>query len=439
MRWTTPADCKAQVRKLWERGVLLASLAGGEPVFPRRLTFKGPDSRELSERFAEVRDWIAGLSAAAGPYRIVWRTINHRLLGNNQIPAEIWIDRLEDALGLIGKHSAAQQFATMVAQTGQQQPELVPWLAKRPLRALALAEDWPRLLEFVAWLLEHPRPNIYLRQIDLPGVHTKLLEGHRGVLAELLDLVLPKEAVDATQTGIGGFCRRYGFFEKPLRVRFRVLDPHIRLLPVDSDQDITLTPAAFAALVVPVSKVFITENEINFLAFPAVPEAMVIFGAGYGFANIAAVPWLHEKEIYYWGDIDTHGFAILNQLRGSLPHVVSFLMDQRTLLAHRPLWGEEAQPETGELARLTSMERALYDQLRQNHWGDRVRLEQERVGFDFLRDVLRRLCTALGNEELPERGGPFCSASIQRAGRGLMASENAVDQSALVFRSPKQP
>ena len=29
--------------------------------------------------------------------------------------------------------------------------------------------------------------------------------------------------------------------------------------------------------------------------------------------------WLLEKEIYYWGDIDTHGFAIFNQLRGFLP------------------------------------------------------------------------------------------------------------------------
>jgi hypothetical protein len=202
MKWTTPADLKAQVQKLWDRGLLLASLAGGESVFPRRLTLKGPDSRELSERFPEVRDWIAQLSAAAGPYRIEWRSVNHRVLGTNEIPAAIWIDTLEDALGLIGKRRAADQFAALVELTrDKQQPELVPWLAKRPLRALELAEDWPRLLAIVAWLLKHPRPAIYLRQIDLPGVHTKLIEGHRGVLAELLDLVLPEEAIDADTHG----------------------------------------------------------------------------------------------------------------------------------------------------------------------------------------------------------------------------------------------
>lgn len=391
MTWTTPAALKAQVQKLWERGVLLACLSGAEPVFPRRLTLNGPDSKELSERFSEVRDWIAQLSAAAGHYRIEWRSVNHRVLGGNEIPAAIWIDTLTDALGLIGKRRTAGQFAALVALTSERQPELVPWLAKRPLRALELAEDWPRLLAIVAWLRQHPRPAIYLRQIGLPGVHSKLIEGHRGVLAELLDLVLPAAAIDATHTGAGGFCRRYGFLDKPARVRFRVLAPDIRLLGAEADQDITLTQASFAALNLPISKVFITENEINFLAFPEVSAAMVIFGAGYGFDNLAAAPWLKQMGIYYWGDIDTHGFAILNQLRGFFPHTVSFLMDRQTLLDHRPLWGVEAQPETANLARLNAEESALFDQLRQNHWGDRVRLEQERVSYDSLLDVLRRL------------------------------------------------
>lgn len=391
MTWTTPADLKAQVRKLWDRGLLLASLASGEAIFPRRLTLRGPDSRELSERFPEVRIWIAQLSAGAGLYRIEWRRVNHRVLGTNEIPAAIWIDQLSDALGLIGKRRAADQFASLVELTREQQPDLLPWLERRPLQGLDLVEDWPRLLEIVAWLRQHPRPAIYLRQLDLPGVHTKLIEGHRSVLAELLDLVLSEDRIDRTQTGVGGFCRRYGFLEKPSRVRFRILDPAIRLLPVEADQDITLTQAAFASLAMPVRKVFITENEINFLAFPAVTDAMAIFGAGYGFDNLATATWLHDRAVFYWGDIDTHGLAILDQLRGHLPHAVSFLMDEPTLLAHRRLWGAESQPETARLTRLNAAESALYDRLRRNHWGERVRLEQERIGFDFLRDRLQGL------------------------------------------------
>ena len=390
MRWTTPTDLQAQVHKLWDRGLLLASVAGGESVFPRRLALKGPDSRALGERFSEVRDWIAGLVANEGLYRIEWRSVNHRVLGANRIPSAIWIDTLEQALGLIGKHRAAERFAGMVERTRETRAELIPWLAKRPLRALALAEEWPQLLAIVDWLSKHPRPEVYLRQVDLPGVHTKLIEGHRGVLAEFFDLVLPEEAIDATHTGAFGFCRRYGFLDKPARVRFRMLDPTVRLLPMASDQDITLTQAAFSSLTPPVTTVFITENEINFLAFPNVRDSMVIFGAGYGFANLVAAHWLQEKNILYWGDIDTHGFAMLNQLRGFFPHTVSFLMDRETLLAHRQFWGSEPQSQTNDLPRLTAEEQALYDQLRQHTLGVSVRLEQEKINFQFLAATLQR-------------------------------------------------
>jgi len=391
MMWTTSADLKAQVQKLWDKGLLLASLCGSEAVFPRRLTLKGPGSKELSERFGEVRDWIAALSGSAGLYRIEWRCFTHRILGANEIPAAVWIDTLDDALGFIGKRRAAVQFSAQVAQTGERLPELLPWLAKRPLRTLELAEVWPRLLDIVSWLRDHPRPGIYLRQIDLQGVHSKFIEGHRGVLGEMLDLVLPAEDIDTSATGQNGFCRRYGFREKPTRVRFRMLDPKASLFLSVMEQDFTVTGAAFAALNPSVPVVFITENEINFLAFPEVPGAMVIFGGGYGFENLADALWLLEKDLLYWGDIDTHGFAILNQFRAFFPHTRSFLMNEETLLAHQSLWGSESGQETGTLARLTYEETVLYDRLRDNHWGERIRLEQERIGFDFLATALARL------------------------------------------------
>jgi len=391
MSWTTPADIKAQLQKLWDRGLLLSTLIGGEEMFPRRLTLKGPDSRELSNSFTDVRDWIARLSGVSKQYRIVWRSINHRILGANEIPSEIWIDSLDDALGLIGKRRAAEQFAALVALTRDHEPELLSWLAKRPLRALDLAEEWPRLLEIVAWLRKHPRSGIYLRQIDLPGVHSKFIEGQRSVLGELFDLVLPPEEIDTTATGAGGFCRRYGFRDKPLRVRFRILDLNLALLPTETDQDITVTQTTFARLEIPVDKVFITENEINFLAFPQVPQGMVIFGAGYGFENFGAVEWLRDRKIHYWGDIDTHGFAILNQLRGFFPHAASLLMDRPTLMEHRTLWGFEPSPETGILTRLTDEESALYDQLRQNELGGQIRLEQEKIGFEWLVEALGKV------------------------------------------------
>jgi hypothetical protein len=396
MSWTTPTDIRGQVRKLWDRGVILAALAVGEPLFPRRLILKKPTSSEMAERFSEVRDWIGQLNKGAHHYRLVWREFSHRTLGANAVPAEVFIDSVEDALALIGKEKEARRFAALVEQTGERRPRLGAWLAKRPLQALSLADDWPRLLDIVSWLLHHPRPDIYLRQVDIAGVDSKFIESHRGVLAELFDLVVPRQNIDTAARGTAGFCRRYGFRDKPARIRFRLLDPTISLLttPMSTCPDIAVSGDIFAELKLPLTDVFITENEINFLAFPFTAKSMVVFGAGYGFDILANADWLHSCRIHYWGDIDTHGFAILDQLRTKFPAAVSFLMDRHTLLAHEAHWGTEPQPVNHELPRLTPNEQHLYNDLRFNLLGTKLRLEQERIGFEWVKKALGLVMTS---------------------------------------------
>ncbi len=390
MSWTTASDLKAQLRRWWDRGELLRPLVALETPFPLRLTLKGPSSTELTEQFAAVRAWIADL-VAAPHLRIEWREVQHRVQGGQRLPQSIWIDTLDDALALLGKSRDAERFARLVALTRSTVPALLPWLAKRPLQAIELAGPWSQLMAIVRWLVDHPRPGIYLRQVDISGVHSKFIETHRAVLSELLDLALPPEVITAERTGVGQFAARYGFLDKPARIRFRVLDDRIRLLPGPTRPDITLDADSFAGLDLPLQRVFITENETNFLAFPPVAAAIVIFGAGYGWEALARAAWLTRGAIHYWGDIDTHGFAILDQLRSRLEPVASFLMDRDTLMAHEAYWGEETDPVLHDLTRLTVEERALFEDLRDNRIRKKLRLEQERVGFDWVTQALGRL------------------------------------------------
>ncbi len=390
MKLTRPHDLRAQMQKWWDRGELLASLVTGESLFPKRLTLKTPTSAEIADRFEEVRTWIGELREFTNG-RVEMREFRHRQFGANSIPQAVWIDTVEDALSLIGKRRSAGRFSELIAVTREIEPRLLSWLSKRPLRALELADEWQRLLEIVAWIEKNPAPGVYLRQVDIPGVHTKFIEAHRGVLAELLDIVLPPEAIDPTAFGIGKFAKRYGFSDKPVRIRFRVLDPQCAILPYGSGQDITLDAESFARLEPKVSRVFITENEINFLAFPQVKECLVIFGSGYGFEMLNEAEWLKRCRILYWGDIDTHGFAILDQLRNRFVNVESFLMDRATLLAFESQWGEEDKQTLRDLPRLTKEEMDLFDDLRDNRIRESLRLEQERIGFSWVESALSAL------------------------------------------------
>ncbi|MFC6674294.1 Wadjet anti-phage system protein JetD domain-containing protein [Marinobacterium aestuariivivens] len=137
---------------------------------------------------------------------------------------------------------------------------------------------------------------------------------------------------------------------------------------------------------------FITENKINGLAFPPLFNALVIFGLGYGVEQLGRIDWLKEKEIHYWGDIDSHGFNILAQLRKQLPQTRSLLMDEATLLELRELWVEEPQPQRNfDTGSLTADEATLLDALWHNRWGHNLRLEQERIPFSRLQRHLQQL------------------------------------------------
>ncbi len=385
--WTAARQLREQVVKLWERGDILASLLSDEPLFPKRLTLKVPTSAEITDRFDEVRAWVSELRAMSY-LRVEMGEFRHRLFGTNSIPRSVWVDSREEACGCIGKVRLLARFTRLVEDTRLREPRLLPWLAKRPLRAVELADEWHKLLSLVAWIAQHPQSGCYLRQVDLPGIHSKFIEANRGVLSELLEMVLPAEAIDHSLVGASRFARRYGFLDKPLLVRFRILDPGYAPLIGGCARDITLDAESFAALDPAVTRVFMTENEINFLAFPAIAGGMVIFGAGYGFDALRHATWLNSRQLYYWGDIDSHGFAILDQLRSHFPHVESFLMDRATLMAFELQWGEEEKQTIRELPRLTCEEQVLYDELRDNRLRKRVRLEQERIGFGWVESAL---------------------------------------------------
>lgn len=390
MNWSKSRDLHAQLQRWWDRGDILAALVTGQDAFPHRLRLKGPTSAQMRERFDAVRNWIAELRDLPG-YRIEMREFRHPTLGVNQVPGAVWVDDLDGALGLLGKRREAACFLHLVEKTRARQPVLLAWVAGKPMQALAMVDVWDRLLDVAEWLQAHPRPGIYLRQVDIPGVHSKFIEAHRGILSQWLDRVLPEGAIDHEATGVSGFGRRYGFRDKPQRVRMRLLDPGQALLPGLKDVDMTLDAASFARLEPESSRVFITENEINFLAFPALADSLLIFGAGYGFEVLAQAAWLHRCQVYYWGDIDTHGFAILDQLRARLPQARSLLMDRETLMAFEAHWGVEERQTQRDLPRLNADEAGLYDELRDNRLRPKLRLEQERIGYAWVERVLSGL------------------------------------------------
>jgi len=372
--WTRPADVRAALRKRWDSGTLLRRFAAGEDWEPLGLPIRGPSARQMGEHLAEARQWAAEWAEAGrGPLRVEYKPVGGRHFGANSIPGRAWVDGYDDVWALLKVASDVRRLTGLIEVA--RGTRLVPWLTAHPMRALRLADDWDRLLATVTWIERRQVPGMYLRQVDAPGVDTKFIERHRGVLAELLDAQLDPSRVAADAPD---FADRYGFLRRPGYVRFRVAGGFRGFSELSARADeFTSAPGG-------ISRAYVIENEITYLAFPVPAAEMVIFGGGYAVPVLEPLGWLAGLDVVYWGDIDTHGFAILNRLRHHLPHARSMLMDRATLLDHREHWGCEPAPTAAVLDRLDPAESALYADLITDSYAPSVRLEQERVSFSAI-------------------------------------------------------
>ena len=385
---------KQKLLKKWQRYDWQRAWIRRESLFPLTINLPRPTDKELLLDFSDLHQQISrlqkGLSDLPG-VTLLQQEIQYQTMGRQRIPAAIEFADMSALARFLGQASAWRSFCNESERLLTAFPSLASWLIENPTQLEKQAGQWPELIAVCRYFCAHPRPGCYLRQLNIPGVDTKFIELHRAILKNILDQLLPADAIDQTVTGLSdhGFERRFGLrYEEP-QIRFRLLDPQLAA-EFAGASDITLNLSDFAKLDLLVDRVFITENKVNGLAFPEARNALVIFGLGYGVQLLKDVPWLSACQINYWGDIDSHGFAMLSQLRSYFPKARSLLMDESTLLACRPLWGTESAEtahKAEQLPNLHENEQLLYQQLK-DHWQPCLRLEQERIPFNLLEAIL---------------------------------------------------
>lgn len=375
--WSTVEDIVGKVRRRWDDGTLLAEHARGEPFLPVEVGLRGPAAAQIGDDIGAVRDWVAELDAGRRDdrrFELEWKTVGGRKIGRNELPARAVVRSRDQAWVLLGVTAAVRRFDELLASTVAQ-PRVRDWIIAHPHRALELSAQIPQLIAAYEWFDGHRQSQRYLREISAPGVDTKFAERYRPELAAML-------GVSASAVG---FLSDLGLRAKPALVRLRPA-PSLGLpAPLT---ELAIRAHELAQLAVRPRIALIIENEISYLSASVPDDGVVLWGKGFEVDNVGRLPWLSGAEIVYWGDIDTHGFAILDRLRAWLPATRSVLMDCNTLLTHRDRWGTEDRPARSALTRLTSAEHSLYTDLVEGGLGDRVRLEQERIDWGWVEQRL---------------------------------------------------
>ena len=389
---------KAKLEKQWQQFRFHKAYLNNEPLFPYQVKLPRQSDKDLLHHFAQVQQWIADLERDYGQLSgvsVIKQELSYSKMGRQRMPVAIEFHDLAALAKYLGHWQVWQRFERAAEKIVSSLPELQAWVQQTPGQVSKYLDRWQELLAVCKFFKAMPNSGCYIRELAIPGVDSKFIETHKPIIKILLDQLLPAEAIANQYTKLSehGFEKRFGLsYEQPL-LRFRLLDPAL-YSELGGLSDLSIPIDQFAKLDLLLDRVFITENKVNGLAFPAIKNAIVIFGLGYGVQCLKSVNWLSESKIHYWGDIDTHGFAILSQLRGYFPKVESMLMDQQTLIDCKHLWGAEPENKvhpSDALAHLTEAELLLYQRLKTAHWQPRIRLEQERIPFFLLEEKLHSL------------------------------------------------
>lgn len=377
----TVPEIKKKANTLYKE-YLQSIVQRNQKFFPKQIR----SDKKPSEDFVRMKEELHEIiSCSTGQksygYSIHYETVNTKRHGLQNLPQAISFENEVNYLRFIDKEKEANVFKKNVSQITFEFPQLRNWCESNVFSITFNSEKWDDILKVCRYFVANPNPDLYIRQLPIE-VHTKFIEENKALIQSLLN-VLIFNFIQDTQEKV--FEKRFGLRYKPVQIRLRILDKNIADRYFGGLTDISITEKELASLDSHCSKVYITENEMNFLTLPTIENAIAIFGKGFAINALKSISWLSSKAIVYWGDMDIHGFQILSQLKGYFPNTISVMMDMETYNGFKDMSVENIVPNPPILSNLNEKESELYEYLKKNG----RRLEQEKITYSYSLIFLR--------------------------------------------------
>lgn len=417
----TPAEIQKKAERKfsdflkWKASQIL--LSDENDFFPLEIkSDKGKTSGNLSEREKEISALIEKSKNKTGRgWELLFEEVKTKSNGTQSAIKSIRFSSEEDFLSAVKKRAETKNFenALEVLKSGlrfenqaSRSEKLFDWATHHfsDLTSSHEKDFWHNICLCVNFLVQNPETQKYIRELPLQ-VHTKFIENNKSLIHSLTEICHPEkqnchsefisESVETTQSKLS-FEKLHGLKEKPVLVRFRALSDDAPLffgslsvseilLPLE---DFALLPKSGALS--SIKKIFVVENEMVYLTFPKVKNALCVWGHGFTAVELKNAAWLSDFELYYFGDLDEHGFLILSDFRKYFPRAVSFCMNFETLnqfgefrVEGKTLAGNSI-PEN-----LTEDETQVFLELRKDKIKNR--LEQERISNEWILQKLENL------------------------------------------------
>lgn len=362
----SPADLRAVLRRQWENANYReARLLGTPGAWPISLSTGRPTSRMLQDDLDGVKRHIeAWRKISIG--EVITEQITYRIAAEPiSIPIAWQLSKPSEWIEATGDRSIRSEFETLGRIVQGVNPMFHALLVRKRSLWSERSIDEVIAATKVAMRLEpgcaEGRP---LRTFTIEGIDTKFFERNGSLITALLDVRYEGEV---SRLGLGTFLNAYQEGEHWLLM----IDLDGRLLPF---QKMRVRSVELRERQVPGSRLILIENESCQHYLPHVSDAIAILGTGFDLTWTDA-PWLAEKRVAYWGDIDTWGLHFLAKARTTIAHLEAIMMTEQAFDQYQSSSVREPVTAGSQIPEgLLPDEAKLYARLLES---ERGRLEQE--------------------------------------------------------------
>ena len=362
----SPEELAARLAHQWQNGELRQARLLSKDAWPIELSIGRPSPGLLAENPANVREHLQRWrSVRVGEVR--WESSAYRAAaGAVEIPRYWLLRSPSEWIEGCNDKDITREYRNLADIVAAIDPLFHPLVIRQRSQINARpAQEVIKAADVALQLTPGCAGGAPLRALSIAGCDSKFFERNRKLIEQMLlqrfgdalDDCSLEQFLGAQQTG------EHWLLVAPLDEG---------LLPFEQ---LRLRASELAEHPLPGTHVIVVENERCLHLLPELPGTVAVLGSGLNLGWTEA-NWLQQRQVAYWGDIDTWGLLMLSRARTKCPRLQPLMMDRYTFDQYAQNAAVTEAETAGEFApeKLTEAEQQLYQHLSTL---DKGRLEQE--------------------------------------------------------------
>ena len=283
--------------------------------WPAKINLGAPKGKDYERNITAAKLWAATWSAAQGceiPGEVVTESRRARKLDTYPLPTSWTLSHPLEALALTPKLAqhyirARDRFAEVIAmpQVTWDGLDSIPLGYAKTIAGLS-DEDWGKTTTTLTHIADGPGDAAILRELAVPGVHSKWIEVHASLLCAMLGVAGgPADAKTRLAAHIGMMAKH-----SPINVYLAC--PQLCATAAGLDRFAATVPTLNGSSLAPRAVLIIENRKFGHSFELSVEGLAVVYGLGYAATTLADLRWIAAaRTVLYWGDLDRAGLAIL--------------------------------------------------------------------------------------------------------------------------------